>query len=460
CASCSPVEEAKDDDVSRLEEVLQREKEVWDEAVFRQGVSYALLKVAQRGRLAAARTLLHHGALLDFEDPVSYYSSLHMAVMGVHPHMVELLVQHGADINRRDRVHESSALDLAAEDCGRLPCVKTLLQLGADVNACDDNGKTALLHALGNSDPVRNDNSENIRLLLEGGARVRVRTRDGDDTLWWVVEFLQQFSKEAELSSDEADAFGAFCTRVISMLLDHGAHIHSDVCPESGVSRGDVDLEEAISLGRSLLCRFPLLFPLCVSLLSRGVSLSAICCCHLENPALECAPCDSGVEVLLSQLERRLGRNPNLDCAAQSEVLEKALALLDISEACCARPGFDQGLKSAASRTNPPLPASHPAQQIRQRLHDERNQPCALTRLCRRFLRRQLATPLEDSVALLPLPPRLQDFLVPEVSFLRRPSWDRLRRSPDLSQPSSPQPDESQPSSPQPDESQPSLATT
>lgn len=37
-------------------------------------------------------------------DPVTYYTALHIAVLRNQPDMVELLVQRGADINRRDRV--------------------------------------------------------------------------------------------------------------------------------------------------------------------------------------------------------------------------------------------------------------------------------------------------------------------------------------------------------------------
>lgn len=39
-----------------------------------------------------------------FSDPVTYYTPLHIAVLRNQPDMVELLVHHGADINRRDRV--------------------------------------------------------------------------------------------------------------------------------------------------------------------------------------------------------------------------------------------------------------------------------------------------------------------------------------------------------------------
>ena len=51
-------------------------------------------------------------------DPVTYYTALNIAVLRNQPDMVELLVRHGADINRRDRVRASPALK---EGCGRGP---------------------------------------------------------------------------------------------------------------------------------------------------------------------------------------------------------------------------------------------------------------------------------------------------------------------------------------------------
>lgn len=39
------------------------------------------------------------------------------------------------------QIHESSPLDLASEEPERLPCLQRLLDLGADVNAADKNGR-------------------------------------------------------------------------------------------------------------------------------------------------------------------------------------------------------------------------------------------------------------------------------------------------------------------------------
>lgn len=153
-----------------LVELLERESQ---SEVFVEGISYALFKVAERGLVYAAEILLRYGADLNFEDPVSYYNPLHIAVLRNRPNMVRLLVGHGADIEKRDRIHESSPLDLASEESERLPCLQTLLDMGADVNARDKHGKTPLLHALASSDGLTVHNTENIQLLLQRGTECK-----------------------------------------------------------------------------------------------------------------------------------------------------------------------------------------------------------------------------------------------------------------------------------------------
>lgn len=65
----------------------------------------------RRGSEAGSRTLENTLTRMSLHsDPVTYYTALHIAVLRNQPDMVELLVRHGADINRRDRVRVSSSL--------------------------------------------------------------------------------------------------------------------------------------------------------------------------------------------------------------------------------------------------------------------------------------------------------------------------------------------------------------
>lgn len=57
-------------------------------------------------------SLLHRNICLYLPDPVSYYNPLHIAVLRNRPNMVRLLVSHGADIEKRDRVRQLTFLCL------------------------------------------------------------------------------------------------------------------------------------------------------------------------------------------------------------------------------------------------------------------------------------------------------------------------------------------------------------
>lgn len=120
-----------EESISRaLAELLDRESQ---SPVFTQGISYSLFRVADLGLVSAAKVLLRYGADLNFEgtemlrqhhcdfvipinlmiisklvltvpDPVSYYNPLHIAVLRNKPDMVQMLISHGAEIDKRDRV--------------------------------------------------------------------------------------------------------------------------------------------------------------------------------------------------------------------------------------------------------------------------------------------------------------------------------------------------------------------
>ncbi|XP_038638447.1 ankyrin repeat and SOCS box protein 6 [Scyliorhinus canicula] len=91
-------------DPRALLELLERESQ---SDFYQEAASYSLLKVSEAGLVSAAEKLLLHGADLNFEDPVTYYTALHVAVLRNQPDVVELLVRHGADINKRDRVRKA-----------------------------------------------------------------------------------------------------------------------------------------------------------------------------------------------------------------------------------------------------------------------------------------------------------------------------------------------------------------
>ncbi|KAM8933924.1 ankyrin repeat and SOCS box protein 6 [Pelodytes ibericus] len=350
-------------------------------AFYKEGISYSLLKVAELGLVQAGSVLLKYGADLSFEDPVTYYTALHIAVLRNQPDTVELLVQSGADINKRDRIHESSPLDLASEEPERLPCLRRLLELGADVNAADKNGKTALLHALASSDGVQIHNTENIRLLLEGGADVKVTTKDYD-TVFSCIIFL--LGETVGSDREEAKLINRFCFRVSQLLMAHGGD-PSD-CPSHE------------SLTHTCLKSFKLHFPLLRFLLESGASYN----CSQHGPS-----CWSGFAIVFDRLCSYLASCEDCDSV---DLLQKAEFVLDLMVAHSPNVQLPRNFEISTAS------CSMHADKVRalhQSLKQLEQAPPTLKHLCRVYIRQRLRPwPVDVKVKALPLPDRLKWYLL------------------------------------------------
>ncbi|CAN9513480.1 unnamed protein product [Ophioblennius macclurei] len=394
--------EAEDESGERgaLIRLLERESQ---SEVFKEGISYALFKMAERGKVDAAGILLRYGADLNFEDPVSYYNPLHIAVLMNRPNVVTQLIEHGADIEKRDRIHESSPLDLASEESERLPCLLALLDLGANVNSKDRHGKTPLLHALASSDGVTVHNTESIRLLLERGADVNAAMEDGETAESSLV-FLVKEALQA--SEEDAALIGDFCLKTTRLLLTHG------VDPSCCLN----DCEPSLTL--TSLEHFDLLFPLAALLIQSGASLV---CSNNNNDD----PCWSAYGIIVQRLQTALRNCP--DQSRASELLEQAEELIDLARVNV--PALHPSLRLELPHN---ALDSHPYAQaildLHNRVLEREASPPALACLCRAFIRRHLQPwPLEERVKALPLPDRMKDYVLTEHSYAPRPGWDRFK---------------------------------
>ncbi|KAE8582960.1 hypothetical protein XENTR_v10020398 [Xenopus tropicalis] len=367
-----------------LNELLERHSQ---SSFYKEGVSYSLLKVAELGMVPSAKILLQFGADLSFEDPVTYYTALHIAVLRNQPEMVELLVQSGADINKRDRIHESSPLDLASEEPERLPCLQRLLELSADVNAADKNGKTALLHALASSDGVQIHNIENIRLLLEGGADVKATTKDYD-TVFSCIIFL--LGETVGCDQEEAKLINHFCFRVSQLLIAHGAD--PSECPSHE------------SLTHTCLKSFKLHFPLLRFLLESGASYN----CSQHGPS-----CWSGFHIVLERLCSYLGTCDECDSL---QLLQKAECALDLMIAHSPQVKLPRNFEINTAGCNTHVDK---VVALLQSLKQLEHSPPTLKHLCRVFIRQRLRPwPVDVKVKALPLPDRLKWYLLINHSSL------------------------------------------
>lgn len=85
------------------------------------------------------------------------------------PAVLKVLLEHGADVNVRNKFGETPLL--RSLQYGHEPLARLLIEHGADVNATTEEGETALMVA------VKRKNEGLVRLLIDSGANV-----DAQDT--------------------------------------------------------------------------------------------------------------------------------------------------------------------------------------------------------------------------------------------------------------------------------------
>jgi uncharacterized protein len=105
------------------------------------------------------------------------WTPLHLACFFGHPSLAEALTAQGAEVNARSR-NAAQNMPLHAAAAGRnRDAVRILLEHGADVNARQEGGWTALHAASQNGD------AEMVRLLIAAGADVQVRAANQQNAL-------------------------------------------------------------------------------------------------------------------------------------------------------------------------------------------------------------------------------------------------------------------------------------
>lgn len=102
----------------------------------------SLAGAAQAGDVGRMRGLIARGAKVD-GDGESGYAPLHYAARHGHVQACLLLLQSGAQVDRRTRAGQATSLHRAAY-AGHTEVVKALLQHGANVEAQDSDGQTCL----------------------------------------------------------------------------------------------------------------------------------------------------------------------------------------------------------------------------------------------------------------------------------------------------------------------------
>jgi len=137
---------------------------------------YPLHEAADKGRIILLKLLLKNQADIDVKDAAGR-TPLDLAILNGRTQASEILIREGAHYD------PSEQLLLAAKgDAEDRDIVRFLKEHGANLEATDENGDTALLIAIGRN------NNRLVHHLVEQGADVDVRNRQGTSALQLSVE--------------------------------------------------------------------------------------------------------------------------------------------------------------------------------------------------------------------------------------------------------------------------------
>jgi uncharacterized protein len=141
----------------------------------------ALHLAAVAGRADSCELLLARAdSSIHAKNENGWTALMHAAARG-YLDGVQLLLQHGADVNVRDAKDRRPLF--AACKCNDADVAACLIEAGADVNAVDSDAECALLAA------VQSNSSALVRLLLDSGADIKATGLAGHNALFRAVTF-------------------------------------------------------------------------------------------------------------------------------------------------------------------------------------------------------------------------------------------------------------------------------
>lgn len=205
------------------------------------GRSTALSVAAFFGRREIVELLLEKGAAIDKGDEENGATPLFQAVYGLEPEIASLLVDRGADVNKKTKPG-MSPLMLAANS-KQADIVAMLVERGADVGAKDAEDLTPLMYA------AEGGSSEIAGLLLEHGAEVNTQSNVGTTALMAAVEmdrvgvFEILLGRGADINLRIANGWTALWSAVDNrraemarVLIEKGADVNAIVSGEIGLN--------------------------------------------------------------------------------------------------------------------------------------------------------------------------------------------------------------------------------
>jgi uncharacterized protein len=198
----------------------------------------ALMTVARTGNVDAAKVLLAHGADVNSKEQWRQQTPLMWAVAEAHPEMAQELIAHGADVNARQVTWNwerqvtkeprekwmplggfTPLLFAARQGC--VECSRVLVKAGADINATNPNGFSAILLAIINS------HYDVAAFLLDQGADVNIADEVGRTPLYAAVDMHTLPDSNLPWPSELNNQLTSL--DLIQVLLAHGASVNAQL---------------------------------------------------------------------------------------------------------------------------------------------------------------------------------------------------------------------------------------
>jgi len=137
----------------------------------------ALFIAMKLGRIEMAKILVND----QLNPKGDIAKALILAARKEYIDVIKLLTEKGADVNATNSCGYTALME--ACNCGRTDIVKFLIGEGANVNAYQECGNTALMFVIDNKNLGEEDCMNLVKLLIEYGANVNVRNKIGETAL-------------------------------------------------------------------------------------------------------------------------------------------------------------------------------------------------------------------------------------------------------------------------------------
>ncbi|XP_035380821.1 transient receptor potential cation channel, subfamily N, member 1 [Electrophorus electricus] len=187
---------------------------------------------AKRGHAAVVKSLLLKGAHVDATTKDGL-TALHVAVQHCKPAVVQVLLGFGAQVQLGGGKALETPLHIAARVKEGEKVAEMLLKSGADVNAEQENGETAM-HVT-----ARHGGLQMMRALIEEGADLTWRSKAGENPLHAAVRHCHAHMVEA----------------ILNCLTNERSREEAELCAQQENQNGETALHLAAELRKDMLHR-------------------------------------------------------------------------------------------------------------------------------------------------------------------------------------------------------------